>query len=390
MLVDAIIILFLIMALYRGRTIGFVQQFLSALGFFSGLILGAVLQPTIVGGIDGNTARSVVTLVMTLGTALLGLIIGEASGIIIKHRMRISRINRVDNVFGSIISVVSVLIAVWLGTAVIKTMQLPSVERAFDNSVIARSLTAQMPYAPDVIAGLGHLISPNDFPQVFIGNAPSTDTDKINIPESSVVSNAVAQTRESVVKLVGQGCGGVVDGSGFVVGHDLVITNAHVIAGIKRPFIQDGNGTHSATPIWFDPELDLAVLRTSNLAGEPLVLNPERATRNTPAAVLGYPGGGAFTANPASVIQNFTATGRNIYSRGVTDRAVYEIAANVQSGNSGGPLINADGAVIGVIFAKSTTQDNVGYALMLDPVIDAIDKASARGTAVETGVCVSR
>jgi S1-C subfamily serine protease len=192
-----------------------------------------------------------------------------------------------------------------------------------------------------------------------------------------------------VVKIVGQGCGGLVDGSGFVVGSNLVVTNAHVVAGISRQFVVDSDGTHSATAIWFDPELDLAILRVANLAGQPLQLAGGIVPDKTAAVVLGYPGGGSFTANPASVLDQFTATGRDIYSRGVTDRSIYELAADIEPGNSGGPLVTADGKVIGVIFARSTTYDNVGYALTMDTVIDAISKASARNNAVDTGSCAS-
>jgi len=386
MIVDLIIILLLVSALFRGRDIGFVQQLFSTVGFFVGLLIGATLQPHTINLAQSELNRTLITLTTTLGIAFLCLLIGEYVGSLLKRRLRMGKLNRADNIFGSALSVITILIAVWLSATVIKTLPFAGLQQTVRESRIASALSRNFPYAPGVIAGLGHLIDPNGFPLVFVGGEPNLPA-QINLPSSSELAAAVAKDRESVVKIVGPGCGGVVDGSGFVVGDDMVVTNAHVVAGIKRQFVNDSNGTHSAVAIWFDPNLDLAILRVSNLAGDPLPLAKGLVPNNTAAAVLGYPGGGAFTANPASVLDHFTAVGRNIYGRSSTERSVYEVAADVQSGNSGGPLVRADGAVVGVIFARSTSYNHVGYALTTDQVSDAISKATARNTTVSTGAC---
>jgi uncharacterized membrane protein required for colicin V production len=386
MIFDILIVLLVISAVFRGREVGFVQQLCSTTGFFSGLLLGAYLQPHTVSLVSGELNRSFVTLLTTLGMAFLFLTVGEYAGSKLKHRLKVGKANHVDNGFGAVLSVLTVLIAVWLGAAVIKTLPFYDLQNQVRESRIASALSKNLPYAPNVIAGIGHLIDPNGFPQVFSGGEPNPP-EHINLPSSSALREAVAKDRASVVKMVGQGCGGLVDGSGFVVGDDLVVTNAHVVAGIKRQFVQDSGGMHSATVIWFDPKLDLAIVRVSNLAGDPLSLQSQRVGRNTAAAVLGYPGGGGFTANPASVLNQFTAVGRDIYGRGHSERSVYEIAADVEQGNSGGPLVAADGAVIGVVFAKSTSYNNVGYTLTMDQVIPAINQANARDSAVSTGSC---
>lgn len=386
MILDLLIVLLVVSALFRGREIGFVQQLFSTLGFFGGLLLGALLQPHTVSLAHDEINRTIITLVTTLGLAFLFLVIGDYLGIILKRKLKMKRADRIDNGFGAVLSVLTVLIAVWLSAAVIKSLPFPELQAQVRGSRIASTLSRNLPYAPDVIAGIGHLIDPNGFPQVFSGGEP-TPPEQINLPPSSALRAAVGKDRESVVKIIGQGCGGIVDGSGFVVGNDMVVTNAHVIAGITRQYVQDSKGTHSATPIWFDPTLDLAILRVSNLAGDPLLINRNSVPHGTPAAVLGYPGGGGFTANPASVLNQFTATGRDIYGRGHSERSVYEIGADVERGNSGGPLVTADGTVIGVIFAKSTSYENVGYALTMDQVTPAMSQAGTRGNAVSTGSC---
>jgi S1-C subfamily serine protease len=200
---------------------------------------------------------------------------------------------------------------------------------------------------------------------------------------------AVQADQPSVVKLEGLGCGGIVDGSGFIVSQNLVATNAHVVAGISRPYVQDSTGTHAAKTVWFDPNLDFAILRVNNLTGGSLKLASTAAIPGQAAAVLGYPGGGPFSANPAAVIDTIRATGRNIYGEGLTVRQVYELKASVVPGNSGGPVVAKDGSVIGVVFAESTTYSEVGYALTSPKLISAVNQASSRQQTVSTGQCAA-
>jgi S1-C subfamily serine protease len=169
---------------------------------------------------------------------------------------------------------------------------------------------------------------------------------------------------------------------------NLVVTNAHVVAGIDSPQVQDANGTHRSTPVMFDPNLDIAVLRTSGLAGGPLPILNGDANRGDGAAVLGFPGGGQFDAKAAAVLRRFFATGRDIYGQSTTRREVYQLQAQIRQGNSGGPFVRQDGTVLGVVFAASTTQGNVGYALTSSEIAPRVQQAQAAGT-VDTGACAA-
>ncbi|HEX7633505.1 MAG TPA: MarP family serine protease [Candidatus Saccharimonadales bacterium] len=386
MFLDVLIVLFAISALFRGREIGFVRQLFSTLGFFGGLFLGALLQPHTVTLVSSQNARAIVTLGTTLGCALILLAIGEYVGIKLKHKVLLNRINSLDNGFGSVLSVASLLFSIWLMAAIINSLPTPGLQSTIQKSAIVRGLNRVLPSAPTLIADLGNLIDPNGFPQVFAGHEP-TPKNSVGLPDLGLLQAAVDRDKASVVKVEGQGCGGVVEGSGFVVGSGLIATNAHVIAGIAKPYVQDSNGIHTATPIWFDPDLDFAVLRASNLAGHSLVISSSKVASGTPAAALGYPGGGSFKADPAAVLDQFTASGRNIYGNGHVNRAVYEVQADIIPGNSGGPLVGKDGSVIGVIFAQSTTYEHVGYALTTAQVSTELDQAIARNQTVTTGRC---
>jgi S1-C subfamily serine protease len=385
-IIDVLIILLVASAFMRGRELGFVRQFFSSVGFFAGLFLGAWLQPHVVQHVQTAASKSLLTIITTLGCGFLLLAAGEILGIKLKGKFWRWHINPIDNAFGAVLGAVSVLLIAWLSSSIVGSIPAPGVQTALQESAILTRLNRTLPSAPTIVANLGHLIDPNGFPDVFNGLEPGPPR---NVPQPSLgeMQPAVTKDRPSVVKIEGRGCGGIVEGSGFVVGGNLVATNAHVVAGISQPRVLDSNGSHSVQVIWFDPDLDFAVLRVSNLAGSPLVFNTASQPRGTAAAVLGFPGGGAFVADPAAVLDQFTANGRNIYNQGNTERDVYEISADVIPGNSGGPLIAKDGAVIGVVFAQSTSYQHVGYALSSGQVVAELNQARTQNRLVGTGSC---
>jgi S1-C subfamily serine protease len=247
-------------------------------------------------------------------------------------------------------------------------------------------MNRRLPPATETIASLSRLINPNGFPDVFAGQEPAP-SQPVDLPGLSGFQTAIAATKDSVVKVSGQGCGGLVEGSGFVVDDNLIATNAHVIAGIDHISVLDGNGIHTAVPIWFDPNLDLAVLRVSNLAGQPLDVDTSIQPNDTPTALLGYPGGGDFRADSSVIRNEFTAIGRNIYGNGQTNRQVYEIQAHVVPGNSGGPVINQHGDVVAMVFAESTDYANTGYALVTKQVMKEIQQAKYQNKTRDTSYC---
>jgi S1-C subfamily serine protease len=386
MVVDLIIILLFLSALVRGRELGLLRQIFSTLGFFGGLFIGAALEPHVVGYASSALSRAVLALGVTLGCALLLLSLGEYIGILLKTKLIQFKLNYVDVILGSIAGGLTMLLTVWLVTPVLVTLPFPGLQQAVRGSWVVSKIDRSLPAAPNVFADLGRIIYPNGFPQVFTGLEPALPTNT-PLPNLGSLNAAVQADQASVVKIEGRGCGGIVEGSGFVAGSDYVITNSHVVAGVSNPVVLDKNGEHATTVIWFDPNFDLAVLRVHGLAGSPLPISAGHSPSGTPGAVLGYPGGGPFTADPATILSEFTAVGRNIYGQGETSRNVYGVKANIIPGNSGGPLVAKDGTVIGVVFAESTTYNQVGYALATPKVVSEFHQAEAQDTAVSTGQC---
>lgn len=388
MTVDILIIMFLIGTVLRGRDIGLVRQFFSAVGFLGGLYIGAVLQPHLVNLADTTLSRAVLSVGIVLGSALLFLSIGEYVGILLKHKVhRVLSLDKADVMLGGLAGGLSMLVGIWLLTPALTSLPSTDLQQTLGQSKIISYLSHSAPSAPQYLARIERLVNPNGFPDVFAGLEPRPSGQNVTLPSLGDLAPVVAKSSASVVKLEGRGCGGIVEGSGFVAANGYVITNAHVIAGVSKPTVLDNNGRHNATPIWFDPDLDMAVLKVDNLAGQPLTTERGTVANGTDGVVLGYPGGGDFTADPANVMDQFTATGRNIYGNGITRRAVYELKANIIPGNSGGPVLDKDGDVVGLVFAQSTTYQQVGYALTIQPVMQDFQKAVTRNQIVATSSC---
>lgn len=384
---DLFIILFLIAALIRGTEVGFMRQFFSTAGFFIGLFLGAWINALLSGIVGSPGARALLALVLILVFALSLMTIGEFVGLRLKFRLREAKLtNKLDKIFGSLLAVVTLLAAVWLGAAIFRNIPDSGWQRQIRNSRIVTLLDNNLPSAPGLLTKLGHLIDPNNFPQVFTGLEPTLETDA-PLPDMGELNPAVQAARPSIVKIEGEGCNSVVEGSGFIAGDGVIVTNAHVVAGVKQPFVLDQKGKHGAKVVLFNPDLDIAILRAENLAGNPLLLGYERVKNETPVAVLGYPAGAGFTAGPGVVLETFNAQGRNIYNQGETMREVYSVKTDIQHGNSGGPMINKEGKVVGVIFAESINYDQVGYALTMQQVAPEINKAKGLTQSVGTSSC---
>jgi S1-C subfamily serine protease len=384
--IDIIIILFAIAAVVRGRELGSIRQICSTIGFFGGLLLGAWIGPKLIHFGHTELTRSLITLLITLGLAMIGLSLAEYVGELLKSKVQVHKIDILDRILGSLVGLVTLLVTVWLGAAILIKLPNPGLQDGIRGSAIISSLNESLPQAPNVIADLGRVINPNGFPEVFNGNEPNPGS--ASVPSLGQLSSAVSSDQSSVVKIEGKGCGGVVEGSGFVVSPNTILTNAHVIAGITNPYVISLSGTRYATTIiWFNPNLDIAILKVANFSAKALPINSALATDGTAAAVLGYPGGGSFTADPASLLQEFTADGRNIYNQGDTERDVYEIKANVIPGNSGGPLINVSGDVIGIVFAQSSVYNQVGYALTTSMPLHEIQQAESQNQPVSSGQC---
>lgn len=386
-LLDISIILLAIGCLLRGLASGLLRQVGSLGGFAAGLVLGAMVAPTAADAVPNGAAHIALLLVIFFSVAFIVGGIGEAIGERLGNLAERLNLGVVDGLFGGFFGFAAALTASWLLASTFTRTAGPYLEAQIQQSVVLRTLDANLPPAPDVLTRLENSLGTAGLPRVFAGLEP-TPAAPVTGPNATAVNAAANAGRAATVRIEGAGCGGIVEGSGFVVAPGLVATNAHVVAGITRPVVRDANGVHAATVVSFNPNRDFAVLRTTGLAAAPLPLATADQPRGTVGAALGYPGGGNFAVSPAAVLSTRTAVGRNIYGYGLVSRRVYELQSVIRPGNSGGPLVAPDGTVFGVIFAMSTTNGQVGYALTSTEVAPQV-AAAATASPVGTGACAS-
>lgn len=383
-LLDLIIAIFLLAAAAKGMRLRLMQLLLMSAGLVGGLLLGSLVAGSIALNASDPLKKFLIVITTELVLATLFAAIGATAGWHLDNLARRFRLGSFNRVLGAGLALIFALAFVWLTATAFANVRSYGIGREVRQSLIVRSLNRALPTPPDVLARLEKIITPNGFPNVFIGLEPKHTT----VSPSNLVDNqAVIDAENSAVQIKGKGCGGTVFGSGFVVDENVVVTNAHVVAGIASPQVLDASGSYSATPIWFDPDLDVAVLRVSDLAAPPLRLTTGTLPDNDAAAILGFPNGGPLVAEDGVIIDHLTALGRNIYNQGLVSRNIYEVQAGVNPGNSGGPLIARDGTVAGIIFASSLTQTNVGYALMIDDAMPLIQQALQNNIPVNTASC---
>ncbi len=387
-LLDLLILAVVIYAIVRGAKTGLSRQFFSLGGFLLGLIIGAFIAPYISKLVSNPMGKEVIIIAVVLSCTAIFSGLGEYIGVVLAKQERQLHLGRVDNILGAVFGAVMVLVGAWLIAGMLIGTPYQSLNRLLNGSGTIRLLDETLPPAPSILSRLERLVNPNGFPQVFTGLEPAPSGPIVPATAAQVAS-AVKADRASVVKIQGYGCGGLVSGSGFVAAPGIVMTNAHVVAGIANPVIIDAYGRHTATVVEFDPSMDVAVLRANNLAGPVLRLSPTEVAPGTPAVVLGYPGGGVFTAGEAGVIDERLATGRTIYNTGITTREIYELQAVVEPGNSGGPLVLPDGTVIGIVFARSETNPDIGYALTFKEVQSQLIAGENSQGSTGTGACAA-
>lgn len=387
-LLDILIIILMIVMAQRWARIGLVQGVFSLIGFLFGILLGAYLAPIVLDYIVEPELKIIVAVLGILTLSSIFSSFGERIGQALRSKREVSSLHKVDAFLGGLFSIALAGVYVWLFSAILSGSPYQNINRSLQRSTIVQTINRSLPPAPAFLARIGGLAQSFNFPQVFVGPEPQ-DVTPVAPPGSAELTAAVAAAGRSTVAIQAVGCGGVLRGTGFVAADNLVVTNAHVIAGTDGVTVTDVSGRKKAQVVYFDPDLDLAILKVNGLAGQPLKLASTIQARGTTGATLGFPGGGDFKATPAAVLTQMKARGLNIYGQRNVERQIYVLQTTVIPGNSGGPVVLADGTVIGVIFAQSLTTPNTGYALTIQSIRPGLAAALNQTQVVSTAQCAS-
>ncbi len=388
LVLDVLLIIVLLLYIGYGLRHGLSRSGFVIAGITTGAIGAFFLAPVISNWVPYPFLRPALTIIVAIGLIAAGHALGSLIGRGIRSGIQKSPLSGLDRVLGAVVTgVVAALVASLVGLS-IGQLGVPLLSRAIAGSVVLRTINS---FTPDpveaLLAQVRSAVAERGIPIIsdaFGGRPPV-------IPQIDTGSDALNAAAQSVVRITGNAlaCGQSQSGTGFVVADDRVVTNAHVVAGVSEPVIEALDGeVLPGVVVYFDPVDDLAVISVPGLSAMPLTLG-DTMLAGTDAAVEGYPYGGPFAAGAAEIISVQSARITDIYGSSRSEREVYTLAADVREGNSGGPLLDLDGSVIGVIFAKSADTANVGYAMTMTELDPVAAHAAGLGSSVSSGDCTS-
>ncbi|GLY05216.1 serine protease [Actinoplanes sp. NBRC 101535] len=389
-MVDVFLIVLMLLFAISGYRQGFVIGALSLGGFFSGVLIGLQLGPLLAQQFAEGSIRLVVALAVILVLAILGQTLAGWLGTNLRRSIFSRPLQHMDDAGGALVSVVAVMLAAWLVAVPLGSSPFLWLNREVRSSAILGGINELMPAQAQALSSeLRDTLDTNGFPDVF-GGLARTEAKEVPEPDPALKNSKVVQeSKKSVLKILGAApsCSRRIEGTGFVYASERVMTNAHVVAGTREVVVETSNGQLEATVVVYDPKRDLAVLYVPGLRAPVMPFVAKEAVSGANAIVLGYPQDGPYNAQSARVRDVSEITGPDIYESGDVTREIYTIKSLVRSGNSGGPLIDPGGDVLGVIFAAAADDKNVGFALTADEAapVAAAGKQNTKG--VRTGEC---
>lgn len=371
-LFDILVVVVLVSAGLAGWRLGFLTRVSSWIGAGVGLVVALRSLPWIV---DRLADAGALRLALTGGGALVvGVSIGSLLGLLVGAKIRGAvsgeSLSTVDRIAGAVTGCVGVVLAVWLIVPLMADFSEWPADQA-RQSRVARVIDEVLPAPPDGVQALRRVIGIEEFPRVW--NALHPTPELAEPPASTGLSaETSAQVSRSVVRLEGTACRRIQLGTGVVLGDGIVVTNAHVVSGEESTTVvrDDGRG-FEGTVVLYDPATDLAVLRVPGLDRPALALAD--AEVGDTGGVFGHPNGGDLRIAPYAIARRVTATGTDIYDDRRVSRDVYFIAAALRPGDSGAPLVDPTGAVVGLAFAIAPDRSDVAYSVTVTELRAALN-----------------
>lgn len=378
-------------AAVSGWRSGALGSLMSFVGVILGAVAGIMVAPHVVANMEGARTKLFTSLLLILALVVIGEVAGVVLGRALRGALRLSLLRVVDSLVGVALQVAAVLMAAWLLSIPMQSSNQPNIAAAARESKVLSEVDK---YAPDQLRqmpnDLSRLLDTSGLPSVLqpFGKTPIVAVDPPNpaLSDSLVVRGA----EPSVVKIKGvaRSCQKALEGTGFVIAPHRVMSNAHVVAGTNSVKVESMGQAYDATVVSYDPNADISILAVPDLPAPALVFAPKPARTGDDAIVLGYPGGGDYAASPARIRETIELNGPDIYRSTTVTREVYTIRGSVLQGNSGGPLMDAAGQVLGVVFGAAIDDDDTGFALTTKQIKDQLAKAGLADP-VDTGKCIS-
>ena len=393
--VDVALLVILAAYAWSGWRQGLVAAVLGLVGLVAGAFLGARIAPGLLEQHAGIDLATPVGTLVVLGVLLLLATLGQGVMLLLAARVRTvirgSGLSLLDNLLGAIAVFVASSVVVWVVAGAMRTGGPPPLRTAIAQSTVVRAVdTVMPPSAGRLVDGVTSALDRGGFPRVFeglgpepIASVPAPDGAMARDPEVAAALRSVIHVRAEAPR-----CGQTQVGSGWVASPGLVVTNAHVVAGSQAIRLSvDGEGPEVAARIVaFDPQRDVAVLAAPALRA-PALVPGEQLSRGDDAALAGFPGDQGLWVGAARVRAVLDARGADIYGDYGATRETYSLRATVRRGASGGPMVDTDGHVVGMVFATSLDDPQTGYAMTIDEVSAVLAGVRAGDRAVSSGRC---
>ncbi|MEA2409189.1 MAG: hypothetical protein QOE69_3308 [Thermoleophilaceae bacterium] len=375
---DWIIVAFTALMAVWGFSQGLIAGAMSLVGFAAGAFVGSRLGPLVLTDGSHSPYAPLFALVGALMVGALFSSVLELLGFHLRRRLG-ERFGVIDGVGGSILVACLGLFLVWIAGAVaLQTPGARELREPIQRSEILKKLNAALPPSGPLLQALARF---DPFPTI---QGPAAN---VPPPNAAIARDPQVQAAgQSVVRVLGTACGLGVQGSGWIAGDGLVVTNAHVVAGQDDTTVQPGGEGPSvdADAVWFDARNDLAILRASGLSGAPGLSMNVNAESGSSAAVLGFPENGPYDVEPARLGPTQTVISQDAYGRGPVRRAITTLRGLVRHGNSGGPVVDGSGRVVTTVFAAASGRRRSGFGVPDSIVRQALGRIRGR---VDTGPC---
>ncbi|MTD17059.1 MarP family serine protease [Nakamurella sp. YIM 132087] len=390
--VDALVIALLLGAAWSGFRRGFVASTVSLVGAVGGAVLAIRLAPLAMEWADVSAAKVAIGIACVILGVGIGELAGSTVGRAIADRFTWQPARVLDRGLGLVGHTLAVLIVTWMIAIPVASTPYPWLASAVRSSAVLGAVDDVMPSGlRDVSDRMRQLFDDSGFPAILDPLTPTPDV-AVDAPDTGVAAlPAVRTAAESVLKVRGRApsCSRAIEGSGFVIGPQKLMTNAHVVAGTQTVQVEQGGELIDATVVLYDSDRDLAVLDVPDLDRPVLDWDTATADTGADAVAIGYPLDGPLTLTAARISAEFPLRGPNIYNSSTVTRDVYTVRGQIRSGNSGGPLVGTDGAVLGVVFGASLDQPDVGFVLTAEEAASTLEAGLTDTTAAATGVCTA-
>jgi S1-C subfamily serine protease len=389
-LLDWVLVLIVVLYAVSGYWQGFVTGLFATLGLLLGGLIGVWLAPTALGNATPSILVSLAAVFIVILCASLGQALFQVVGARIRDHIRWQPMRALDAIGGAVLSGAAALLVAWaLGVALSGSGLAGITPLVRDSKVLAEVNSLLPASAGSRLSAFNDVVGTTFFPRYLEPFAPERIVDVPPGPHRLVTDPDVTRAAAGVVRIRStNSCSQGIEGSGFVYAHDRVMTNAHVVAGVSNPLVDISGSAVPGRVVYYNPDIDVAVLAVPTGSVKPLRLSTTAGARDG-VAILGYPQNGPYDVQVGRVRADQRLRSPDIYGDGTVIREVLSLRGLIRPGNSGGPVVDSAGRVVGVVFAASVTSSDTGYALSAHQVVPAAAAGRIASRPVSTQGCAA-